>query len=68
MLDNKVIVVTGALGVLGSSVAAAAEQAGARVARLDQATTGNAGDLIFQGLDLRPWPTSSPRPARSTGW
>ncbi len=52
MLDNKVIVVTGALGVLGSSVAAAAEQAGARVARLDQATTGNAGDLIFQGLDL----------------
>lgn len=51
-LAGKVIVVTGALGVLGAAVAAAAEGAGARVARLDIARAVAPGDPIFDGVDL----------------
>jgi len=51
-LDGRTIVVTGALGVLGRAVAAAAEAAGARVARLDAAKPGVGGELVFEGLDL----------------
>ncbi|HXQ13847.1 MAG TPA: SDR family oxidoreductase [Caulobacteraceae bacterium] len=51
-LDDKLIVVTGAFGVLGSAVAEAAEGAGARVARLDQASAAKPGPLVFGNLDL----------------
>lgn len=52
-LDGKVVVLTGASGVLGSAVAHAAGAAGARVARIDQATgrIGD-GDLVYEGVDL----------------
>ncbi|HZZ90727.1 MAG TPA: SDR family NAD(P)-dependent oxidoreductase [Caulobacteraceae bacterium] len=52
MLDGRTIVVTGALGVLGSVVADAAEAAGAKVARLDQAKAQGPRELLFDGLDL----------------
>ena len=51
-LDGKVIAVTGASGALGSAVARAAEAAGGRVARLDQATGRMSGELVYEGLDL----------------
>jgi NAD(P)-dependent dehydrogenase (short-subunit alcohol dehydrogenase family) len=51
-LDGKTIVVTGASGALGSAVARAAEGAGARVARVDQASGRMSGDLVYEGLDL----------------
>src|SRR5580704_4698383 len=51
-LEGRAIIVTGALGVLGRAVCAAAEGAGARVARLDQAESGEGGELTFLGLDL----------------
>jgi NAD(P)-dependent dehydrogenase (short-subunit alcohol dehydrogenase family) len=49
-LEGRAIVVTGALGALGRAVAAGAEAAGARVARLDIAPAS--GDLAFGGVDL----------------
>jgi NAD(P)-dependent dehydrogenase (short-subunit alcohol dehydrogenase family) len=51
-LDDKVIAVTGAFGVLGAAVVGAAQAAGARVARIDQASAVQAGDLVFGGVDL----------------
>jgi NAD(P)-dependent dehydrogenase (short-subunit alcohol dehydrogenase family) len=51
-LEDRVIVVTGALGALGSAVSAALERAGAQVARLDHAGAATPGDLVFSGLDL----------------
>jgi NAD(P)-dependent dehydrogenase (short-subunit alcohol dehydrogenase family) len=51
-LSGKTIVVTGALGVLGRSVAGMAEAAGARVARVDYAKTDHAAELLFDGVDL----------------
>jgi NAD(P)-dependent dehydrogenase (short-subunit alcohol dehydrogenase family) len=51
-LSGKTIVVTGALGVLGRSVAGAAEAAGARVAHVDHVKTEQSGELIFHGVDL----------------
>jgi NAD(P)-dependent dehydrogenase (short-subunit alcohol dehydrogenase family) len=51
-LDDKVIVVTGAFGVLGAAIVGAAQAAGARVARIDQASAAQAGDLVFGGVDL----------------
>jgi NAD(P)-dependent dehydrogenase (short-subunit alcohol dehydrogenase family) len=51
-LEGRVIVVTGALGALGSAVSSALEGAGARVARIDHADAGTGGDLVFAGLDL----------------
>jgi NAD(P)-dependent dehydrogenase (short-subunit alcohol dehydrogenase family) len=52
LLDNKVIVVTGAHGVLGAAVATAAEAAGAKVARIDFAQRHEGGELVFEGVDL----------------
>jgi NAD(P)-dependent dehydrogenase (short-subunit alcohol dehydrogenase family) len=52
MLEGRTIVVTGALGVLGSAVGDAAEAAGAKVARLDQAKASARRELLFDGLDL----------------
>jgi NAD(P)-dependent dehydrogenase (short-subunit alcohol dehydrogenase family) len=52
MLEGRTVVVTGALGALGSSVAAALEAAGAKVARLDHARLADKPDLVFDGLDL----------------
>jgi NAD(P)-dependent dehydrogenase (short-subunit alcohol dehydrogenase family) len=52
MLQGRTIVVTGALGVLGSTVADVAEAAGAKVARLDQASASARRELLFDGLDL----------------
>src|SRR5271170_7384723 len=52
MLEARTIVVTGALGALGSSVADALEAAGAKVARLDHAKVAAKQDLVFDGLDL----------------
>jgi NAD(P)-dependent dehydrogenase (short-subunit alcohol dehydrogenase family) len=46
-LDDKLIVVTGALGVLGSVVASVAEAAGARVAHIDHAEGKAPGPLVF---------------------
>jgi NAD(P)-dependent dehydrogenase (short-subunit alcohol dehydrogenase family) len=51
-LDNKLIVVTGALGVLGAVVAGMAEAAGARVAHVDHAQGKPPGPLVFCGVDL----------------
>lgn len=51
-LEGRVIVVTGALGALGSAVSSALERAGARVARVDQAGAASPADLVFGGLDL----------------
>jgi NAD(P)-dependent dehydrogenase (short-subunit alcohol dehydrogenase family) len=51
-LDNKLVVVTGALGVLGAVVAGAAEAAGARVAHVDHAEGKPPGPLVFCGVDL----------------
>src|SRR5579871_324896 len=51
-LSGKLIVVTGALGVLGSVVAGMAEAAGARVARVDHAEAKASGPLVFCGVDL----------------
>ena len=51
-LRGRVIVVTGAFGALGSAVSTALEQAGARVARVDQAGAASPADLVFAGLDL----------------
>lgn len=51
-LEGRVIVVTGALGALGSAVSSALEQAGTRVARIDQAGAASPADLVFGGLDL----------------
>jgi NAD(P)-dependent dehydrogenase (short-subunit alcohol dehydrogenase family) len=51
-LDDKLIVVTGALGVLGAMVAAMAEAAGARVAHVDHAEGKPPGPLVFCGVDL----------------
>ena len=51
-LENKLIVVTGALGVLGAVVAGMAEAAGARVAHVDHAQGKPAGPLVFCGVDL----------------
>jgi NAD(P)-dependent dehydrogenase (short-subunit alcohol dehydrogenase family) len=50
--DNKLIVVTGALGVLGTVVAGMAEAAGARVAHVDHAQGKPPGPLVFCGVDL----------------
>jgi NAD(P)-dependent dehydrogenase (short-subunit alcohol dehydrogenase family) len=58
-LEGKTIAVTGAFGVLGRAVAVAAEAAGARVARLDAARTGQMGDLVFEGLDLTDEPATT---------
>jgi NAD(P)-dependent dehydrogenase (short-subunit alcohol dehydrogenase family) len=52
MLEGRTVVVTGALGALGSTVADALEAAGAKVARLDHAKATGARDLVFDGLDL----------------
>jgi NAD(P)-dependent dehydrogenase (short-subunit alcohol dehydrogenase family) len=52
MLEGRTVVVTGALGALGSSVADALEAAGAKVARLDHAKVAAKRDLVFDGLDL----------------
>jgi NAD(P)-dependent dehydrogenase (short-subunit alcohol dehydrogenase family) len=52
MLEGRTVVVTGALGVLGSSVADAVEAAGAKVARIDHAKAATPRDLLFDGLDL----------------
>ena len=57
-LDGKVIVVTGASGALGSAVVRAAEAAGARVARVDQATGRMSGDLVYEGVDLADEPAT----------
>jgi NAD(P)-dependent dehydrogenase (short-subunit alcohol dehydrogenase family) len=51
-LDDKLIVVTGAFGVLGAAVAEAAEAAGARVARVDRASASQAGPRVFGDVDL----------------
>src|SRR5580700_5158775 len=51
-LDNKLVLVTGALGVLGAVVAGAAEAAGARVAHVDHAEGKAPGPLVFCGVDL----------------
>ncbi|HLY80970.1 MAG TPA: SDR family NAD(P)-dependent oxidoreductase [Caulobacteraceae bacterium] len=52
MLEGRTVVVTGALGALGSCVADAVEAAGAKVARLDHAKLAERRDLVFDGLDL----------------
>src|SRR5271170_6905564 len=52
MLEARTVVVTGALGALGSRVAEALEAAGAKVARLDHAKVAAKQDLVFDGLDL----------------
>ena len=52
MLEGRTVVVTGALGALGSNVADALEAAGAKVARLDHVKIAAAQDLVFDGLDL----------------
>jgi NAD(P)-dependent dehydrogenase (short-subunit alcohol dehydrogenase family) len=52
MLEGRTVVVTGALGVLGTSVADAIEAAGARVARLDHAPGAAARELEYCGLDI----------------
>src|SRR5580692_6069573 len=52
MLEGRTVVVTGALGVLGSSVADAVEAAGAKVARIDHARAAAPRELLFDGLDL----------------
>src|SRR5689334_949996 len=57
-LDGKVIVVTGASGALGSAVVRAAEGAGARVARVDQATGRMSGELVYEGVDLADEPAT----------
>jgi NAD(P)-dependent dehydrogenase (short-subunit alcohol dehydrogenase family) len=51
-LDDKLIVVTGAFGVLGAAVADAAEAAGARVARVDRASPAHPAPLVFGNVDL----------------
>lgn len=51
-LSSKLIVVTGALGVLGSVVAGMVEAAGARVAHVDHADGKAPGPLVFCGVDL----------------
>jgi len=51
-LDDKLVVVTGAFGVLGAAVAHAAEAAGARVARVDQASPSHPGPLVYGNVDL----------------
>lgn len=51
-LQGKTIAVTGAFGALGRAVAAEAEAAGARVVRLDFASTGPEGELVFAGVDI----------------
>ena len=52
MLEGRTIVVTGAMGALGTAVALAVEAAGAKVARLDYAKAKAPGELVFDGLDL----------------
>jgi NAD(P)-dependent dehydrogenase (short-subunit alcohol dehydrogenase family) len=52
MLTDRVIVVTGALGVLGAAVAEAAEAAGATVARIDFAKAPAPRELLYDGVDL----------------
>jgi NAD(P)-dependent dehydrogenase (short-subunit alcohol dehydrogenase family) len=52
MLEGRTVVVTGALGVLGTIVADALEAAGAKVARLDHAQGAALRDLEFCGLDI----------------
>ena len=59
MLAGRTIVVTGALGVLGSSVADALEAAGAKVARLDHVKVAAKKDLVFDGLDLTDEPATT---------
>jgi len=51
-VSGKLIVVTGALGVLGQVVAGMAEAAGARVAHVDHAEGKAPGPLVFCGVDL----------------
>lgn len=51
-LEGKVVVVTGALGALGTAVAASVERAGATVARFDQPRADAAADPLFHGVDL----------------
>jgi NAD(P)-dependent dehydrogenase (short-subunit alcohol dehydrogenase family) len=51
-LEGRVVVVTGALGALGSAVSSALERAGARVARVDRAGAASPADLVFGALDL----------------
>jgi NAD(P)-dependent dehydrogenase (short-subunit alcohol dehydrogenase family) len=52
VLDGRTVVVTGALGVLGRAVSAAAEAAGARVARIDQQAAAQGGELVLDRVDL----------------
>lgn len=52
-MQGKVVVITGALGVLGAATAAEARALGARVASVDVAKAGASGDdLYFGGIDL----------------
>ncbi len=51
-LEGKTVAVTGALGVLGRATSAAAEAAGARVVRIDQARGASPAELLFDGVDL----------------
>lgn len=51
-LDGKAIVVTGALGALGRAVSTALEDAGARVARVDQARAEAPAPHLYDGVDL----------------
>ena len=59
MLEGRTVVVTGALGVLGSSVADALEAAGAKVARLDHVKVAAKKNLVFDGLDLTDEPATT---------
>ena len=59
MLEGRTIVVTGALGALGSNVAEALEAVGAKVARLDHARVAAKQDLVFDGLDLTDEPATT---------
>jgi NAD(P)-dependent dehydrogenase (short-subunit alcohol dehydrogenase family) len=52
MLEGRTVVVTGALGALGSCVADTLEAQGAKVARLDHAELAEKRELVFDGLDL----------------
>jgi len=52
MLEGRTIVVTGALGALGRTVAEVLEAAGAKVAHFDHVKADVSGELIFDGLDL----------------